>query len=69
VSDDYSIDSIDEILASLHAADIEFIVVGGTAAVMLGAPVVTQDLDIVHRRTPENVSRCGFKTKVSKCAC
>jgi hypothetical protein len=44
-------------LASLHAAGVEFIVVGGTAAVMLGAPVSTQDLDIVHRRSPENVTR------------
>jgi hypothetical protein len=36
---------------------VEYIVVGGTAAVLLGAPIVTEDLDIVHRRTPANVDR------------
>jgi predicted nucleotidyltransferase len=44
-------------LRELVEANVEFIVVGGMAAVMLGAPVVTLDLDIVHRRTPENVAR------------
>lgn len=44
-------------LHGLVAADIEFIVVGGAAGVILGAPIVTLDLDIVHRRTPENVDR------------
>ena len=37
--------------------DVEFIVVGGVAAVLGGAPISTFDLDIVHRRTTENVSR------------
>jgi hypothetical protein len=36
---------------------VEFIVVGGAAAVLHGAPITTEDLDIVHRRTSENVSR------------
>lgn len=36
---------------------IELIVVGGLAAVLQGAPVVTFDVDIVHRRTPDNVGR------------
>lgn len=36
---------------------MEFIVVGGGAAVLQGAPTMTLDLDIVHRRTSENVSR------------
>jgi hypothetical protein len=31
--------------------------VGLLAAVAQGAPVTTHDVDIVHRRTPENVSR------------
>lgn len=31
--------------------------VGGAAAVIHGAPITTQDLDIVHRRTPENIAR------------
>ena len=45
------------LLASLVEANVEFIVVGGAAAVLAGVPVVTKDLDIVHRRTPENVER------------
>lgn len=49
--------SLDAIIAGLSDAGVEFIIVGGMAAVLLGAPIVTQDLDIVHRRTPENVDR------------
>ena len=45
------------LLARLCGADVEFIIVGGTAAVLQGAPISTNDLDIVHRRTPENVAR------------
>jgi len=36
---------------------VEFIVVGMTAGVLRGAPVTTVDVDIVHRRIPENVAR------------
>jgi hypothetical protein len=36
---------------------VEFILVGGMAAVLHGAPIATQDIDVVHRRTPENVSK------------
>ena len=41
----------------LSKAGVEFIVVGGAAAVLHGAPITTEDLDIVHRRSPENVAR------------
>ncbi|MDI3290050.1 hypothetical protein [Polyangium sp. 15x6] len=44
-------------LAELAAAGVEFIVVGGAAALLHGAPITTQDLDIVHQRSPENVAR------------
>lgn len=43
-----------EILAR-HGVD--FIVVGGVAAVLGGAPISTFDLDIVHARAPENLER------------
>ena len=33
------------------------VLVGGLAAVVQGAPIATLDVDIVHRRTPENVDR------------
>ena len=48
---------VGELLRRLVGAGVEFIVVGGAAAVLHGAPITTEDLDIVHRRTPENVSR------------
>jgi hypothetical protein len=45
------------ILLGLHRAQVEFVVVGGMAGVLQGAPILTEDLDVVHRRTPENVAR------------
>jgi hypothetical protein len=45
------------LIRELFDANVEFIVVGGAAAVLHSAPVTTQDLDIVHLRTPENVAR------------
>ena len=48
---------LDALLAALVDGGVDFIVVGGAAAVLHGAPVTTLDLDIVHRRTPENVAR------------
>lgn len=45
------------LLAKLSDAEVEFIIVGGAAAVIHGAPITTNDLDIVHRRTSENVAR------------
>ncbi len=37
--------------------DVEFIVVGMAAGILQGVPLTTLDVDIVHRRTPENVAR------------
>ena len=48
---------LDALVQALLEAGVEFIVVGGAAAVLHGAPITTQDLDIVHRRTPANVER------------
>jgi hypothetical protein len=48
---------LDALIAALLEGGVELIVVGGAAAVLQGAPVTTQDLDIVHRRTPANVTR------------
>ncbi len=45
------------LLRELSGAGVDFIVVGGMAALLHGAPITTQDLDIVHKRTPENVAR------------
>jgi hypothetical protein len=46
-----------EILRLLATNDVEFIVVGMTAGILHGAPVTTVDLDIVHRRSPDNITR------------
>jgi hypothetical protein len=46
-----------EVLRRLAGNDVEFIVVGLMAGVLRGAPVMTADLDIVHRRSAVNVSR------------
>lgn len=46
-----------ETLRLLAAADVEFIVVGMTAGILQGVPLTTVDLDVLHRRTPENVAR------------
>jgi uncharacterized metal-binding protein len=46
-----------EILRLLATQEVEFIVVGMTAGILQGAPVTTLDLDVVHRRLPENVAR------------
>src|SRR5688572_5483373 len=46
-----------EILRLLAANDVEFIVVGMTAGILQGVPLSTLDVDIVHRRTPDNVAR------------
>ncbi len=45
------------LLRELLDAGVEFIVVGGGAAVLHGAPVTTFDLDIVPRRDPDNAAR------------
>jgi len=42
---------------SLRANGVEFILVGGLAAVLHGAPVQTYDVDLVYSREPENLDR------------
>jgi len=44
-------------LRALCGAGVEFILVGGVAAVLNGAPVNTFDVDIVHSRTAANINR------------
>jgi hypothetical protein len=48
---------VERVLEALTQAGVEFIVVGGVSAVLQGVPVVTQDLDLCYRRTPDNVRR------------
>jgi predicted nucleotidyltransferase len=45
------------ILQTLADNGVEYVVIGGVAASLLGAPIMTLDLDVVHSRTPENLDR------------
>ncbi len=49
--------SLTTLLAQLAASGTEFLLVGGLAAVAQGAPLATIDVDVVHHRTPDNVTR------------
>jgi predicted nucleotidyltransferase len=44
-------------LRALQEGGVEFILVGGLAAVLHGAPVDTFDIDVVHSRDAANVAR------------
>ena len=49
------------LLEGLAEAGVEFILVGGLAAVVQGSPVTTMDVDIVHSRSSGNITRLmGF---------
>ncbi len=51
---DLSVGSIFKILVEHQ---VNFLVVGGVNALLLGAPVMTFDLDVVHERTNDNIER------------
>lgn len=56
------------LLKGLKEAGVEFVLVGGVAAVVQGAPVTTFDLDIVHRQTDENIEKLmKFLKSVDAC--
>ncbi len=46
-----------ELLLLLSKYEVSFIVVGGVAAIVEGAPVTTLDLDVVFEQEGENVTR------------
>ena|SRR5687768_9855968 len=45
------------LLRALSESEVEFIIVGGAAATAHGASRLTQDLDLVYRRTAANAER------------
>jgi len=49
--------NLSAIIEGLINAEVEFILVGGLAAVTQGAPVTTMDVAIVYNRSPENISK------------
>lgn len=48
---------LEALIEALVEGGVELIIVGGAAAVLHGSPTTTIDLDIVHRRTPDNIAR------------
>lgn len=48
---------LEGLLRRLHEGDVAFILVGGVAATVHGSARLTQDLDVVYSREPENLER------------
>jgi hypothetical protein len=44
-------------LGEVLEAGVEFILVGGLASVIQGAPITTMDVDIVHNQSAENIAK------------
>jgi predicted nucleotidyltransferase len=49
--------AIADLVSTLARHDVEFIIVGGMAAILRGTPVNTFDLDIFYERSAENIER------------
>jgi predicted nucleotidyltransferase len=49
--------NLSSVLEGLIKAGVDFILVGGLAAVVQGAPVTTMDVDIVHSQSSENIAK------------
>jgi predicted nucleotidyltransferase len=45
------------LLRALSDGSVEFILIGGAAATVHGSARLTRDVDVVYRRTPENITR------------
>jgi hypothetical protein len=45
------------LIDALVSHEVRFVIVGGMAAVLQRAPVLTEDMDVVHDRAPDNVDR------------
>lgn len=50
-------EELSTLLGQLCASGVDFILVGGLAAVTQGAPITTVDIDIVPADDPENIQR------------
>lgn len=48
------------LLRTLAEGGVEFILVGGVAATVHGATRLTLDVDVVYRRSPENIERLSL---------
>lgn len=48
---------LEALLLALTNAGVEYVLVGGAAAVIHGAPITTQDIDIVPSQSADNIER------------
>ncbi len=55
--------NFDQLLPILAKADVQFIVIGGGAAVAHGLARATYDVDIVYARNPENIRKLAAALK------
>ena len=51
------------IIDTLKRHDVEYIIVGGFAGNLLGSDMVTHDIDVCYRRTPENLKKLAVALK------
>ncbi len=49
-----------QLLSILADARVEFVLVGGVAAIVHGSARVTEDIDVVYRRSAENIQRLAI---------
>ena len=57
MADDNDISSLERVAEILDRHGVEFIVVGGQAALLHGSPSVTYDIDLCYRRSGVNLQR------------
>jgi predicted nucleotidyltransferase len=63
MADDTGTPSLIKIVDLLLSHGVEFIVVGGQAAVLHGSPIPTYDVDLSYRRTQDNLARLAAALK------
>jgi len=51
------------IIDTLNRRNVEYIIVGGFAGNLLGSDLVTHDIDVCYRRTPENLTKTALALK------
>jgi hypothetical protein len=59
----------DALLTTLAQHQVDFIVIGGAAAIAHGSARLTQDLDIVYGRSPEKLKRLGTRDPRPRVCC
>ena len=63
MADDIEKPPLIQIIELFQSRGVEFIVIGGQAAVLHGSPIPTLDVDLSYRRTEENLQRLAAALK------